>query len=214
MVRVCVEGNVGAGKSAALEALEAELKSSHPDVTVVREPADRWADLHARLRTDAGPWALPLALKALLSYAKHEHQNQHEHQHVVVERGPLACQHVFGRLLFNAGKLTQNEWELFKEYCEVLGWAPDVVAYVHTPVDQCLQRLGQGREQEAPGQAPDDDLHQHLKRLEFQYETMVRYCDVPVVRIDGTQTPEQVAAAIADVLRTALAFRTAPPAAP
>lgn len=210
MVRVCVEGITGAGKTAALEALET-LAASQPDLAaydlaIVREPRDLWDELHQRLGTanaassDRGqPWALPLALRALLSHADVSSGGR---QHVVTERGPLACLHVFGRLLFNAGKVSQEEWELFKEYYQVLGWAPDVVAYVHTPPERCLQRCcaAAGRDDAA---GTDPDLYQHLKRLEFQYETMVRYCDVPVVRIDGTEPPDRVALAVADVFRAA-----------
>lgn len=182
MVRVCVEGNIGCGKSTAL----ARLAAARPDMAVHLEPVDEWGDLLDRYYRDQAQWGLAFQLRSLLSYG--------DDKTGVMERGPLSCRHVFAQLLFNEGKMTQAQWDLFKDYCDVLGWTPDVVAYVHTPPDVCHARVRQrGREAERAV-----DLH-YLKRIEFQYETMLRYADVPVVRLDGTASPEALAAAIAEI---------------
>lgn len=197
MVRVCVEGNIGCGKSTALE----HLARRRPDLEIFQEPVGDWEPLLARFYADQAQWALAFSLKVLLSFAEPGRRRD-----CVVERSPLSCRHVFSQLLFNEGKLSQAEWELFKEYCDALGWAPDVVVFVQTPADECYRRMeSRGREAEK-----NVDV-QYIKRLEFQYETMLRYADVPVVRVDGTRGPEAVAAAIADVYDQA-ALRARPAA--
>ena len=111
-----------------------------------------------------------------------------------MERSCLSNRHVFSQLLFNENKMAQAEWELFKEYYDVLAWTPDVMVYIDTPADVCLERVQQ---RNRPGEAKIDV--QYLRRLEFQYETMLRYADVPVVRVDGTMPPDAVAQAVAAV---------------
>jgi len=186
MPRVCVEGNIGSGKSTALAALAA----ARPDLPVFQEPVDEWEPLLTKFYADPAQWALPFSLRVLLSFAAPEDVAGT----CVVERSPLSCRHVFSQLLFNEGKMSQEAWELFKDYYAVLGWTPDAVVYVHTPADECYRRMeARGREAEK-----HVDL-QYIKRIEFQYETMLRYAEIPVVRLDGTLPPDRLAAAIAHV---------------
>lgn len=182
--RVCVEGNIGCGKSTAIEAA-ARLAG----VPAFLEPVRLWGPLLDKFYRDQAHWALALSLRVLLSFREPE---ACEAPVALVERSPLACRHVFGQLLFNDSKLTQEEWDLFKDYCDVLGWKPDVIAYIHTPADECFERI---RRRDRPEERAMDV--QYVRRLEFQYETMLRFADVPVVRLDGTQPPEVIAQQLA-----------------
>lgn len=187
-MRVCVEGNIGSGKSSALAALRLGC-----DAAVFPEPLEEWDDLLAKFYDDPAAWAFPFSLKVLLSFCRVPEEGVS-----VVERSPMASRHVFSQLLFNEGKMSQEEWDLFKEYCGVLGWRPDVIVFVHTPADECHRRVAaRGRPEER-----HVDI-QHLRRVEFQYETMLRYADVPVLRVDGTRPPDEVAAAVADAVERA-----------
>lgn len=196
-MRVCVEGNIGCGKSTALEALAAR----RPDLAVFQEPLHEWGEMLDLYYADQARWALPFSLTVLLSFVE---PGRHAAGPCVVERSPLACRHVFSQLQFNDGKLTQDQWDLFKDYYDVFGWKPDVLVYVQTPADECHRRI------EARGRPAEAALDlQYLKRLEFQYETMLRYADVPVVRVDGAAPPDAVAAAIEAVVDQAVARATA-----
>ena len=187
--RICVEGNIGCGKSTALE----HLAALRPGLATFPEPVQEWGELLARFYRDPAQWALAFSLRVLLSFGAPGAPNLQGP--CVVERSPMSCRHVFSQLLFNEGKMTQEEWDLFKEYCDVLGWTPDVIVYVQTPADECHRRM------EQRGRAAEEGVDlQYLKRLEFQYETMLRYADVPVVRIDGTAPPEEVARAVLEVV--------------
>lgn len=189
-MRVCVEGNIGCGKSTALAALDLP---PGPGVatTVCREPLETWGDLLRRFYDSPSEWALPFSLRVLLSYRR----VPHEGRVVVTERGPPSCRHVFGQMLFNEGKMTSEEWQTFKAYYEVLAWMPDAVVFVDVPADVCYERIRRRDRPEERG----IDIH-YVRKLEFQYETMLRYMEVPVVRVDGTQDPERVAADLADAV--------------
>ena len=93
--------------------------------------------------------------------------------------------------LYNEGLMAQQEWDVFKEYCDALGWSPDVIIYVDTPADVCFERIRRrGRECESK-----IDL-EYVKRVEFQYSNMLKYTDIPVVRIDGTRDQATVVAEV------------------
>lgn len=183
-MRISVDGNIGSGKSDCLAALAAAF----PDVPCHPEPVHEWGELLDLFYKCPSEWALPFSLKVLLGFRAASRDAD-----CIVERSPMASRHVFSQLLYNDGTLNCHEWELFKEYHDVLGWQPDVVFFVDTPAAVCLQRIAsRGRACEA---TIDID---YLRRVEFQYANMLRYTDVPVVRFDGTLPPEDLHARMAE----------------
>lgn len=177
-MRIAVEGNIGSGKSTVLGALA--------DVFDVRqEPVGEWQPLLDLFYADPGKWSLAFSLRVLLSFAAVPPGDGL----LVTERCPLANRHVFGQLLFNDQKMTQDEWDLFKEYHDAMGWTPDGIVFVDTPTDVCMDRIRiRGRACEA-----SVDI-QYLRRIEFQYQNLFKFCGVPVVRVDGALPPDELAA--------------------
>jgi deoxyadenosine/deoxycytidine kinase len=179
-VRVCVEGNIGSGKSTAMR-LAAEAR---PGLPAFPEPVAEWRELLRRFYADPARWALALSERVLLSFGP---PGRHPGP-CLVERSPESCRHVFGRMHYKDGTLTSDEWDLFKDLADLLGWRPSAIVYVYTPAAECLERTRlRGRPEEAAV-----DL-EYLRRVEFQYETLLKFVGVPVYRVDGTQPPEQVA---------------------
>ena len=186
-MRIAVEGNIGGGKSEALAA----LATAFPALPVFTEPVDEWTDLMQLFYAAPAEWALAFSLKVLLSFRQPAGVAT-----CLVERSPLATRHVFSQLLYNDGSLTHHEWELFKEYHDVLAWKPDAILYIDTPVDVCrdrIQQRGRGAER-----AIEED---YLRRVDFQYTNMLRFVDVPIVRFDGTLPPAELHAAMAAEVR-------------
>jgi deoxyadenosine/deoxycytidine kinase len=185
---ICVEGNIGSGKSTALEA----VRAARPDLVVVPEPVDEWGDLLDAFYANPSEWGFCFNLRVLASFAR----NRPTVDDAVYERSPSACRHVFGQILYNDGHMTPRAWDLFKGFADDLGWEPDAYIYVHTPVDTCFERIQQrGRDCEARGISKE-----YLARIEFQYENMVRFTLTPVVRVDGTLPPHEIAQRIVDQL--------------
>lgn len=182
-MRIAIEGNIGAGKSSVLDAVQAAF----PGERVFPEPLDDWGDMLDRFYASPSEWGLAFSLQVLATFT-----TPYAAESCIVERSPLACRHVFSQLLFNDGHLTQAEWDLFKDYFDVLGWAPDAIVYIDTPAHVCLDRIRQR------ARASEENLDlQHLRRLEFQYDTLLKYSNVPVVRVDGTLPADELARAAA-----------------
>lgn len=156
-MRIAIEGNLGSGKSELLAALALEF----PGVPVFAPPPPE----HRH--------ALQRALAQLLAY-----QGAYEAETCLVEGSPLGCRHVFAQLLFGEGALAPGEWDLFKEYHDVLGWVPDAILYIETPIGACVDRL------KTRGDDTVDEAQ--LRRIEYKYDLMLKYCTAPVVRLDGT----------------------------
>lgn len=181
-MRISVDGNIGSGKSAALDALAAAF----PDVPVFPEPIESWGELLDLYYASPAEWSLPFSLKVLLSFSEPARNDT-----CIVERSPLTSRHVFGQVLFNQGLLNQHEWDLLKEFSDVVAWKPDVVLYLDCPPAVCMDRIAsRGRACEA-----GVDLD-YLRKIDFQYQNMLRFMDVPVVRLDATAPKDQVHAAM------------------
>lgn len=190
-MKISIDGNVGAGKSSVIDA----LATVFPTVTMRTEPVDEWTELLTLYHKEPATWALAMNLKVLMSFAGLD-----KHDSLFVERSPLSCRHVFGQMECNDRRFDKLQWDLFNEYCDLLGWEPDVIIFIDTPAATCLTRVERrGRPCEA-----SIDL-EYLKRLEFQYQTMLKMCQhngLPVVMIDGTQPREKVRAdVIAAILK-------------
>lgn len=184
-MKIAIEGNIGSGKSTVLKALTGKF----PDVPTVAEPIEEWGDLLDLFYASPSTWALPFSLKVLLTF-----RHAGDTPTCIIERCPLSCRHVFTHTLFNDGTLSQHSYDLFKEFYDILAWTPDVIVYIDTPVDKCMERImTRGRDSEIRG----IDI-QYLRRIEFAYETMLKFIgkDVTVIRIDGSRPIDVVAAEV------------------
>ena len=203
-MRICVVGNVGAGKSVALEALAAAGYAVSP------EPVEQWGDLLDKMYEDPKKYGLAFSLRVLLDmHGVPDAAPDAEKGVVVVERSPLCNRHVFTQLLHNDGSLSTAEWDTYKDYHDLLAWRPDAIVYLDTPTDVCARRI------EARGRPCEAGIDvQWLRRVEFQYETMLKFANVPVSRVAGTGSAADVGAAcvaavaaLADATRTLTALR-------
>lgn len=185
-VVVCVEGTPGCGKSTALRARD-PYRGVWP-VCVIRERR------HAGGREEGVPGGhdgLAASLVELLEFPDPRGDDTplangnpaRPPALWIVEGSPASCRHVSAQLRYNDGRMSAEEWNVFKEYFDVLGWVPDAVVHVDVPAEECARRLGTA------------DVTR-LRRAEFQHETMLRFSDVPTRRVDGTGAPEAVAAAV------------------
>ena len=187
---VSIEGNVGSGKSSALEALALRF----PGYQVTQEPVDSWGDLLALYYADPAAWSLAFNLKVLHSFAT----IPGTHAKQIVERSPGACRHVFGQLAYNDNHLTPAAWDVFKEYHDMLGWEPDAYVYIDTPPALCSRRMAARARACEAGVSED-----YLRRIEFQYQNFLKFTKVPVIRVDGSRAPEVV---VEDILRAIDSF--------
>ena len=187
-MRVIIEGNIGCGKTTVLQALAGAFPHAH----VVPEPVEQWSEELELFRRDPDVWALPFSLRVLLAHQKNARHGTTPDSLALFERSPLSTRHVFTQLLFNDGTMPAHHWNLFREYYDVLGWEPgehDVILFIDTPVNKCLERI------QARGSIDDQRLDVHaLRRIEFQYHTLLKFCAATVLTVSGEAPRDRVAA--------------------
>lgn len=189
MVRVSIEGNIGCGKSTQLR-----LCAERLNVPTFAEPVDEWEPLLSEFYKDRSRWGFTLNMRVLLSYLDNRFN-----QTCVVERSPYSGRYVFTQVGFSEGAISEKEWALYREYHDRFAWAPDVVIYIRTDPDTCFQRIQQrGRKAEAPVS------YDYIRKLDFQYENMIKYFPGTCHIVDGTQDPETVFASIRAIVTSAL----------
>lgn len=185
-MRICVDGNIAAGKTTALDAIAAAF----PRIPTYPEPVSEWNDLLSLYYEDPATWSLALNLRVLLSFLDVQ-------EDAFVERSPASCRHVFSQVSYNDGTFDAHQWEVFKGYYDAVGWKPDALIFVDAPAATCLDRVGARDRPCEVGQGSSLDF-EYLKKLEFQYGNMLKMLEkdqVPIVVIDGTQSREKVRAA-------------------
>lgn len=186
-IRICVEGNISSGKGELLDRLKAI------GLDVIKEPLDDWSNWIDRFNEDKNRWAFGMQMKVLAHYERVAEMSPGSHC-VFIERSPYSCRHVFGQLFYNMGYMSAKEWDLFKSYCDLVTWEPDVIIYLDTPADVCMERaVDSGRKDVSP---------EYLSRIDFQYTNMIKYFSKNVVTVDGKQSMDDICADVIDKMKS------------
>jgi deoxyadenosine/deoxycytidine kinase len=186
---IAVEGLIGAGKSTALRAIRRLVT----DVQVFEEPIESWTEVLNHFYANPREHSFLFGVTVLLGFAKKATLKPP----VVVERSPATCRFVFNQTLFNDDLLSAVEWELFKDlYDSLTLFKPTHIIYIEVPVEVCMERIQKrGRHCEKTITA------EYLRKLEYQYELMLRYASVPIVRIDGTASQQDIETNVAHAVK-------------
>ena len=152
---ILIEGNIGAGKTTVGRALAQSEKFGF-----IEEPTKAWqedfaANMLELFYTDTHRWAFTFQTCAFITRAKtwHEVFAVTDHNRVILERSVFCDRHVFAKNCYRTGLMSQVEYQL---YCGLWDFLvsnfcvePDVILYLRTPAEVCLQRIharGRGEE--------------------------------------------------------------------
>ena len=135
MIVCCIDGNIGAGKSSVLYELERR------GYDVFREDMSKWGWCLENYYANPERWSFTLQISILNSMVEQRRlMNASKGSLVFIERSPLSGL-VFARVAYNRGYMSLDELTLFAEMYEKVGWAPDTVLMLDTPLDACYERM-------------------------------------------------------------------------
>jgi len=176
---ITVAGNIGTGKTTVVEVLAARLQ-----LTPYFEGPDR-NPFFSRLYSDPVAWSFHSQL-AFLTAAVADHAAITRAGHgAVTDRGIDEMQRVFSVAYAESGFIGVDELRLLDELvqaAESVLAPPDLLVFVHAPVEELLARISErGRPEEAGIEA------EYLLGLERRYESWLRAWDrSPALSIDTT----------------------------
>jgi deoxyadenosine/deoxycytidine kinase len=153
---VLIEGNIGAGKTTVGKTIAASSRFGF-----IEEPTVAWREGFAsnmlkNLYTDISRWAFTFQICTFITRAKTwpEICAVTDCPQVVLERSIFCDRYVFVENFYRTGVMTQTEYQLYRglwdflvsSYCD----QPDLILYLRTPAEVCLERIrDRGRVEES-----------------------------------------------------------------
>lgn len=172
--RVCIDGNIGSGKSTQVQKIAGALS----------EPIDEWPlELFYK---DSKRWGFLLQMSILRSFMDMP-------SNVICERSPESSVRVFWKMLREECTVTEEEDKICRFFYERYGWSPDIHIYIRTSPETCFKRL------ESRRQVGDSNVTlEYLKKIHMYYESYVSQRTSHV--IDGELDPEIISQQIKQIL--------------
>lgn len=146
---MCVEGNIGAGKSSVLQ----ELRDR--GYTVVPEPVEAWSHVFPLFVKNPRRYAFVFQTQVAASLVEQHRTALSAYEWgpkdnvVFVERSFLSAG-AFVSVAVDNGFISPAEETTYHNLAEAIGWTPSGYIFIATPLKTCLERLQKrGRPEEA-----------------------------------------------------------------
>jgi deoxyadenosine/deoxycytidine kinase len=132
MTKIVIDGNIGSGKSTALDSIHNHFNS----FKIVLEDLDAWMPYLKQFYSNMEKYSLSFQMKVL-----EHHMKNRELDRAILERSPLSCIYVFGKHLLNGGQISLLDFQLMESYNNSFGWIPKTIIYINTHPTVCQQRV-------------------------------------------------------------------------
>jgi deoxyadenosine/deoxycytidine kinase len=177
-MRIVIDGNIGSGKSTQIQLLkDIGFKTK-------KEPIDQWP--LQEFYDDPVRWAFTLHMKILDTYSDAPDD-------CIYER---CMQSVYGVFWSNlAQSVTKIENDLFQAWYNRVEWRPDVIIYLYSQPQKCLERI------QARNQTGDAEISlTYLKQLHKWYTWYDMSNENHTIYVDD-KTPDEIHNEILSVLK-------------
>jgi deoxyadenosine/deoxycytidine kinase len=165
-MKIAIEANIGCGKTTLLNT----INKKHPELPIFLEPVDtEWKEGLDLFYKDNERWGFAFNVTVLKTYHGFYTKDKNS-QFSLYERSPLSCYHVFSKLQYEAGRMTDYEHNLFDYIYKSMSWTPDVVIYIQTPPEVCFERMTK-RGRECESGVPLE----YLQSVHNKYEQLVNH---------------------------------------
>jgi dTMP kinase len=179
---VTLEGLDGSGKTTLWEA----LRPAYPDATFTREPTDSWYG-DAVNRAIESDDADPLATLFLFTADHADHLSRVVRPALAEGNLVVSDRYSDSRYAYQAAALSDTDLVRPMEYIQGIHQAftrkPDKTIYIDVDPDTAVARSGATNKFEQ---------HRFLSQVQANYERLIDADEGRFVRVDGTQSPEEV----------------------
>jgi deoxyadenosine/deoxycytidine kinase len=149
-MKICVEANIGAGKSTFLNAIN-EYDSDK--FNIIQEPVDEWIDtkdsdgsnILDRFYQDQNRWSFTFQMNSFISRVNKVEENLKNDCMNIIERSIYTDKNCFAMNCLESGKMTQLEWNVYEKWHNWLSQKfnvkPDMYIYLQTTPKVCEKRI-------------------------------------------------------------------------
>ena len=196
---ICIEGNIGSGKSTLMKALRARLPESINERPIIfmDEPVDAWAKIH----DDDGKTMLELfyddppkhafAFQMLAFISRQNELKQAFERNpsaiFVSERSVFTDKEVFAKLNYDNGNIATPHYAIYTSWFESLhaGYTPDRTGliYIGTDSDECAARAAARARKGEAAIEPS-----YLRQCGAAHDAWIDSTPLPVLRLTGDET--------------------------
>jgi len=186
MTRVSVEGNCCSGKTFYLKLLEQKGYHVH-----YIDQIDQ-SELTRKYHADMKRYSLGYNLQQLYNYTHYPHENEEIH---LFENSPYTLKNVYCDLLYEKNCFDEDEYRIYNNYTDRLGWVPDIIIYLYCNPNVCYER-NVGRN------FPYSPSIEYLKDLHLKYEITCDElnCPITIYKINAQEDSQSVIDNIMDII--------------
>ncbi|CCA61412.1 hypothetical protein AV955_gp055 [Diadromus pulchellus ascovirus 4a] len=183
---ICIEGNIGCGKSSVLKAF------AENNFVVFPEPLEKWTLLEELYR-DPEKYAYPFQLQVVLSQIETNKAIRRLSRSCVkiMERSAWASKNVFS----NVRNWSQSQIDVLDSCYDLIDVVPEYYIYLDLDPRVCHQRIAQRNRFEERNISLD-----YLIRLDERYKEELSKLKNTIVIDCGSMTTEQIVKNIRDIL--------------
>ena len=190
---IAVDGTIGAGKTTVLRRImQRSPMQGAPPLRLFEEDVDSWEPLLERFYAEPDRYSFLLQARILSSMREQHDQMQARAGVHIVERSPDSAR-VFVELARQDGLMCAEEHETYHLLHAQLGWSPDAVVWIDTPVDVARARI---RQRDRPSERNMSEAY--LRRLHEVYSRTMR--ETAAYRVDGSLPEERVEEEVSRIL--------------
>ena len=188
-MKICVEANIGAGKSTFLRAIENKKSDKF---NVIQEPVDEWintcdsdgSNILDKFYSDQNRWSFTFQMNSFISRVYKCEQNCNPTKINFIERSVFTDKYCFAENCYESGKMSLIELNIYNRWHEWLNnkfnTNPDIYIYLRTNPEVCYERIkkrNRNEESEIP--------LEYLKTLHDKHEEwLIKKEKTPVLVID------------------------------
>lgn len=194
---ISIEGNIGAGKTTLIRTLKERYKDNDK-VVFLEEPLNRWNDftddygetILSKFYEDQEEYAFKFQVMAFVTRCDMLKRaiKEHEGKTIIVERCLESDKEIFCKMLYDLGKMSKMEYDLYNELFKLNDIKVDELIYLNTTPEEAYKRT---LKRNRPGEVIEKN---YFRLLDTYQKAMIKETKIKKVReLDGLAPPIELA---------------------
>ena len=190
-MKICVEANIGAGKSTFLSSIE---NKNLDNFNLIQEPVDEWIEtcdengenILDKFYQNQPRWAYTFQMNSFISRVHKIEEEIEDSKINIIERSIFTDKYCFAQNCYESGKMSLIEFNIYNKWHDWLSKkfnvTPDMYIYLQTTPEVCFNRIKK-RNRSEESNIPID----YLEILHNKHEEWLLKENIPVLIINVSE---------------------------